>query len=90
LREEDFLETVFKIIEHLTRSELRVSSKKLILYYLKDSGKLHLQDRAREAIRRYTYYEIPTLQGIREKAKREELTLLDHLVLKMEYMARQG
>jgi hypothetical protein len=69
--------------------ELRTTSKKLIINYINESKHLHLIDRARVAVKRYTQEDIPSLEEIRAKSEREELSLLDHLLLKMEYEARR-
>ena len=86
--EQRFLNAVFAVVEHLTTMELRTTSKKLIINYINESKHLRLIDRARVAVKRYSLENIPSLEEIRQKP-RGELTMLDHLVLKMEYEAKQ-
>jgi hypothetical protein len=69
--------------------ELRTTSKKLIINYINESKHLHLIDRARVAVKRYALEDIPSLQDIRERSQYQELSMLDHLVLKMEYEAKK-
>jgi len=85
--EMSFLLAVFAVIEHLTKSELTTTSKKLLIAYLNDTSPASYADRAREAVRRYAQAVLPTLDHIREKSRTVELDELDHLVLKLEYEA---
>ena len=82
-----FLLAVFGIIEHLNKSELTTTSKKLLIAYLNETKGTSFSDRAREAVRRYTQTVLPSLESIREKSRTVELDELDHLVLKLEYEA---
>ena len=82
-----FLLAVFGVIEHLTKSELTTTSKKLIIAYLNGTSGTSYADRAREAVRRYAQTVLPSLESIREKSRTVELDELDHLVLKLEYEA---
>jgi hypothetical protein len=82
-----FLIAVFAVIEHLNKSELTATSKKLIMAYVKEAGGTTIE-KARAAVRRYTQTVLPTLDSIREKSQRAaKLDKLDHLVLKLEYEA---
>lgn len=85
--EMSFLLAVFGVIEHLTRSELTTTSKKLLIAYLNETSGTGFADRAREAVRRYTQTVLPSLDSIKEKSRTVELDELDHLVLKLEYEA---
>ena len=85
--EMSFLLAVFAIIEHLTRSELTATSKKLIMAYLNDASELPAAEKARVVVRRYTQTMLPSLASIRQKARTMKLDALDHLVLKLEYEA---
>jgi hypothetical protein len=86
--EMSFLIAVFAVIEHLNKSELTATSKKLIMAYVKEAAGDTTIERARAAVRRYTQIVLPTLQSIREKSGRAaKLDKLDHLVLKLEYEA---
>lgn len=80
---------MFNLIEQVNRQELRNSSKHLIINYIKESGEIRLADRGREAVERYTNTLLPSLQRLREKARLAPLEPLDHLVLKLEYAAKQ-
>jgi len=87
MSEMSFLLAVFAIIEHLNKSELTTTSKKLIIAYVNDANGEALVDKARDAVRRYTETVLPTLERVRTKAKTVKLDKLDHLVLKLEYEA---
>ncbi len=87
MSEMSFLLALFAVIEHVNKSELTTTSKKLIINYVKDASGQAPVDKAREAVKRYTDTVLPTLDSIRTKAKRVKLDKLDHLVLKLEYEA---
>jgi len=82
-----FLLSVFAVIEHLNKSELPNTSKRLIINYVNEASGAGMAEKARAAIWKYTHTVIPTLQAIRQKASSQKLAKLDHLVLKMEYEA---
>jgi hypothetical protein len=82
-----FLLAVFAIIEHVNKSELTPTSKKLIIVYIKEASELSMVEKARAAARRYAQIVLPSLESIREKARTKKLDKLDHLVLKLEYEA---
>ena len=83
--EMSFLLAVFAIIEHVNKSELTTTSKKLIINYVNEAAGQDPIDKAREAIRRYTDTVVPSLESIRTKSRTMKLDKLDHLVLKLEY-----
>jgi hypothetical protein len=85
--EMSFLLAIFAIIEHLNKSELTTTSKKLIINYVNESKEPIASEKARAAVRRYTQIVLPTLESLREKSRTKKLDALDHLVLKMEYQA---
>ena len=85
--EMSFLLAVFAIIEHLNKSELTTTSKKLIIAYLNETSEISYSGKARIAVHRYCQTVLPTLESIREKSRISELDALDHLVLKLEYEA---
>jgi hypothetical protein len=87
--EQEFLKTIFDIVEVVLKAELRNTSKRLILNYIDESGAVMPIEKARDAIFRYTGEEIPTLEEVRAKSKSGRLDQLDHLVLKMEYEAQR-
>lgn len=82
-----FLLAVFAVIEHLNKSELPTTSKKLIIAYLNEATGVSYSEKARVAVRRYSQTVLPSLESIREKSRTVELDALDHLVLKLEYEA---
>ncbi len=82
-----FLLAIFAVIEHLNKSELTTTSKKLIIAYVNEATGMTFVDKARTAVRRYTQTVLPSLESIREKSRTVELDALDHLVLKLEYEA---
>jgi hypothetical protein len=82
-----FLNAVFALVEQLTANTVTVTSKRLLINYINEAPDGLLVQRARSAIRRYIQKELPSLEEIREKSKREELSKIDNLVLKMEYEA---
>jgi len=87
MSEMSFLISVFAVIEHLNKSELTTTSKKLIIAYLNDASGRAPVEKARAAVLRYTQTVLPSLESIREKARTAKLDKLDHLVLKLEYQA---
>ncbi len=87
MSETAFLGAVFALVEFLAKTTITTSSKKLIIAYLNDAPGTKPAEKARSAIRRYIQEEVPSLEKIREKSKTEDLSELDHLVLKMEYEA---
>ncbi len=87
MSEMSFLIAVFAVIEHLNKSELTATSKKLIVAYVNEASELTRVEKARAAVRRYTQIVLPPLEGIRAKARTAKLDKLDHLVLKLEYEA---
>jgi hypothetical protein len=82
-----FLTTFFDLIEFLSRNTLTTTSKKLLIAYLNEATDATMAERARSAIVRYIQKEVPTLDEIREKAATQELSKMDHLILKMEHEA---
>ena len=88
--ERPFLHAYFDLVEHMTRMELRNTSKNLLLNYINESAEPSLIERAREAVRRYLQDDVPTLEEIQAKSRAgEELNELDHKILKMEFEARR-
>jgi hypothetical protein len=85
--EMSFLLSIFAVIEHLNKSELTTTSKKLIIAYVDEAIGLTLAEKARVAVRRYTQTILPSLDSIKQKARTVELDALDHLILKLEYEA---
>jgi hypothetical protein len=55
-----FLNSVFAVIEHITKAELTSPGKRLVISYINQSTHLPLLERAHQAIIRYTSAQIPT------------------------------
>ncbi len=88
MSEMSFLLAIFAVIEHLNKSELTTTSKKLIINYINEASGQSTIEKAREAVHRYTQTVLPSLEALREKdARKQKLDALDHLVLKLEYEA---
>jgi hypothetical protein len=83
--EMSFLLAVFAIIEHVNKSELTPTSKRLIIAYVKEASEKTMVEKARAAAHRYAQIVLPSLESIRQKSRTMKLDKLDHLVLKMEY-----
>lgn len=87
MSEMSFLLSVFAIIEHVNKTELTTTSKKLIIAYLNEAAEKSYSEKARAAVRRYSETVLPSLDSIRVKSRTQKLDALDHLVLKLEYEA---
>lgn len=85
--EMSFLLSIFAVIEHLNKSDLTNTSKKLIINYVNEASGEGMAQKARTAIWKYTQTVLPSLDSIRQKSTSQKLDKLDHLVLKMEYEA---
>jgi hypothetical protein len=86
--EMSFLIAIFALIEHLNKSELTATSKKLIINYVNEASGQSMIEKARSAVHRYSQTVLPSLEAIRGKdARRQKLDPLDHLVLKLEWEA---
>ncbi len=79
-----FLLALFAVIEHINKSELTATSKKLVMAYLKDAGGSTYLEKARATVHRYAMTVLPTGDSIRAKARTLRLDALDRLVLKLE------
>ena len=86
---EQLRSAIFEAIEYITQMELRVSSKRLILGYFNMSKRENSAERAREAVRRYTQTELPTLEEILSRSRENRATRLDRLLLAVEREARR-
>ena len=84
-----FFSTFFELVEALARTTLTTTSKRLLMAYVAEAEESTLGERARSAIVRYIQKEVPSVDEIRRKSQSEELSKLDHLVLKMEYEANR-
>jgi len=82
-----FLLALFAVIEHLNKTELTTTSKKLIIAYVNEASGHDRIEKARQAVQRYTETVLPSLDSIRKKAATIKLDKLDHLVLKLEFEA---
>ncbi len=85
-----FVNSVIKIVEHLSRAEITKYAYKIILNYLDEYDEYDYSACARYTIKKYLTRDIPTLEEIRQKHKATgRLDELDRLVLKMEYEAEK-
>jgi hypothetical protein len=80
-----FLLAVFAIIEHVNKTELTTSTKKLIIAYVNEASEQTMVEKARAAVRRHSQIVLPSLESLRQKSRTAKLDKLDHLVLKLEY-----
>jgi hypothetical protein len=85
--EMSFLLSVFAVIEHLNKSELPNTSKRLIINYVNGAEGAGPAEKARAAIWKYSQIVLPSLDAIRQKSTSQKLDRLDRLVLKMEWEA---
>ena len=60
-----FLLAIFAVIEHLNKSELTTTSKKLIIAYVNEATGTAFVEKARTAVRRYTQTVLPSLVSIK-------------------------
>lgn len=85
-----FVNSVIKVIEHLSRAEITKYAYKIILNYLDEYDEYDYSACARYTVKKYLSRDIPTLEEIRQKHKAAgRLDELDKLVLKMEYEAEK-
>ena len=84
-----YLRSIFNIIERIIGIEMTDQGRAVVENYLSTAAAKDFADKARYAIFRYTEVELPSLEDIRAKNKREHLSEMDHLVLKMEYESKQ-
>lgn len=87
MSEAGFFTSVFAVVEHLTRSEVSDRAKWLIRYYYDEVREGSCAERGWSAVQRYTQEELPTLESVRSKSARGDLSRLDHLLLRMDYEA---
>ncbi len=87
MSETAFYNAVFELVEFLAKDVMTNTSKRLLMNYIKEAQEDTPAGQARFAIKRYIQKELPSLDEIREKSRTEELSKLDHLILKMEYAA---
>ncbi len=87
MKEQALMFAVFGVVENITKSELTNVAKTLIYNYYSGSERPTARERAREAVFRYAQCKtLPVLEEIRKKTK-DQLSTLEHLVLRMEYEA---
>lgn len=84
-----YLRSVIELAENIVHMRLSDQGKAVIENYIDSAAEESMSGKARNAIYRYTQYELPTLDQLREKNKTQELSQIDHLILKMEYEAKQ-
>jgi len=84
-----YLRSIFAIVERLIHIEMTDQGRAVVENYLKSAAAESYSEKARYAIFRYTEVELPSLEDIQAKNKTGTLTEMDHLILKMEYQAKQ-
>lgn len=84
LSEMSFLLALFAVIEHINKSELTTSGKKLIIAYLNNAGGTTYSEKARATVHRYAMTVLPSLESIQTKSRTMRLDALDRLVVKLE------
>lgn len=85
-----YLNSVIKIIEHLTKAEITKYAYKIIINYFDEFFDEDYSVCARDVVKKYLIKDIPLLEEIRQKHKKTgKLDELDRLVLKMEYEAEK-
>ena len=89
MKRDRYLRSIFAIIEQLVHMELSTQGRGVIENYVNSAGAEDMADKARYAIFRYTQQELPSLDDIRQKNKTGHLSEMDHLILKMEFAAKQ-
>ncbi|MBN1837280.1 MAG: hypothetical protein JW820_15605 [Spirochaetales bacterium] len=82
-----FLNSVYRVIEHITQAEMTNTSKKLVINYINESVGASLADRAHYAIVRYTQTLVPAPEEVR--AAPGPPGPLERLILAMERQARE-
>ncbi len=73
---EEFRQTIFNVVEYLTKYELSDTAKKLILHYFNTSQADTSRFKAIDAVERYTADKLPELDDMPRKLER----LLDKMV----------
>ena len=76
-------------VEPHIKIEMTDQGRAVVENYLQNAGAEDYAGKARYAIFRYTEVELPSLDDIREKNKKDTLSEMDHLILKMEYESKQ-
>ncbi|MBN1523215.1 MAG: hypothetical protein JW904_01925 [Spirochaetales bacterium] len=80
---------IFQIVEFINEAEMTNSGKMLVINYFQEALYNNHSQKAREAIIRYTQCKtLPSLEEIRQKTA-DQLTPLEHLLLKMEFEAKR-
>ena len=69
--------------------EITDQGKGVVVNYLQSAAEATIIGKARAAIYRYTDLEIPTLDEIRQRYRNHTLSILDRLVIAMEYEAKR-
>jgi len=87
--EKALYEVMFELAQFITKMELLNSSKQLLINYYLEADGVDPASKARNAVIRYTQCKnLPTLAEIRQKTV-EQLNKLEHLLLKLEYIAQK-
>jgi hypothetical protein len=87
--ETPLLNAIFELVERVTGAELNNPGRSLLIAYYRDSPGATPADRAREVVRRYAQWELPSLDEIRERHRLCRMEDIDWRVLKVENEARK-
>jgi hypothetical protein len=78
---------VFELVERVTGAEMTNSARRLIIEYYREAPGATPSERARQAVRRYAQWDVPSLDEIRERHQAGTMEDVDWRVLKMEHLA---
>ena len=78
---------IFELVERATGAEMTNSARRLIIEYYREAPGATAAERARQAIRRYTQWEPPSLDEIRGRNQAGTMEDLDWRMLKVEHLA---
>ena len=89
MKESAYFRSIFDVVEFMIGKKLPDTGKRLIINYIESSASVTMAGRARDAVMRYTQEDIPTLDEIRQRHAVDEMSRMDHLVLKLEFQSRR-
>jgi len=83
------LAAIFELVEGWTKAEMTNSARKLLIEYFRTCPEETAAGRARGAIRRYTQWDPPSLEQVRERHRAGAMEDMDWRILKVENEARK-
>jgi hypothetical protein len=83
------LEAIFELVEGVTKAEMTNTARRLLIEYFRTCPDETAAGRARGAIRRYTQWDPPSLDEVREHHRAGTMEDLDWRILKVENEARK-